>query len=131
MPNITIPKKTGYTFDGYFSEPDGQGTQYYDQNGQPLRNWDNVNDVSAQGSTSYTTSTATLYAKWTLNTYNVDYITHGGKFKNDVISHRASDLDLSRKGRSKKISTYSVESEDIVLETPERKGAEFKGWKRK
>lgn len=31
MPIATAPKRTGYTFVGYFSEPNGQGTQYYNE----------------------------------------------------------------------------------------------------
>ena len=33
MPNATAPAKTGYTFDGYYTETNGAGTQYYSQDG--------------------------------------------------------------------------------------------------
>lgn len=51
MPNITIPTRTSYTFLGYFSEQNGQGTQYYDANGSSVNSWT-------------TAGNATLYAAW-------------------------------------------------------------------
>ena len=68
------------------------------------------------------------YAKWEVNEYTIAYITHGGKFKNDVISHKRSDHTGSTEGRSKMIETYNIESEEIILEAPTRKGMKFKGW---
>ena len=58
MPAITVPTRTGYTFGGYFSEPEGNGTQYYNANGTSARTWNIAND-------------ATLYAKWTINTATI------------------------------------------------------------
>ena len=51
MPNITIPSRNGYTFKGYFSEQNGAGKQYYDENGSSTNSWT-------------TASNATLYALW-------------------------------------------------------------------
>ena len=53
MPEIAIlPSRSGYVFGGYYDEPDGAGTQYYDGLGNSVRPWDK--DVE----------TATLYAYW-------------------------------------------------------------------
>lgn len=53
MPEIAnLPLRTGYVFGGYYDEPDGAGTQYYDGLGVGVRNWDK--DVVS----------ATLYAHW-------------------------------------------------------------------
>lgn len=54
MPEIAVlPKRAnGYVFDGYYSEPGGAGTQYYNGLGASVRNWDQ------------TAATYTLYAKW-------------------------------------------------------------------
>ena len=54
MPEITVlPKRAGgYVFDGYYSEPNGGGTQYYTGLGASVQNWDK------------TDATYTLYAKW-------------------------------------------------------------------
>lgn len=54
MPEIAVlPKRAnGYVFDGYYSEPNGAGTQYYNGLGASVRNWDQ------------TAATYTLHAKW-------------------------------------------------------------------
>lgn len=54
MPEIAVlPKRTGgYVFDGYYTESNGAGTQYYSGLGTGMRNWDK------------TDATYTLYAKW-------------------------------------------------------------------
>jgi uncharacterized repeat protein (TIGR02543 family) len=55
LPDMTsLPTRSGYTFGGYFSEPNGGGTQYYDANGASLRSW--TQDANGR-----------LYAKWTPN----------------------------------------------------------------
>jgi len=65
MPSITVPKKTGYTFGGYYDGTNGSGTQYYTSSGASARSWDK-------------TSATTLYAKWTANTYKVTFNANGG-----------------------------------------------------
>ena len=54
MPSMTKPTRTGYTFGGYFTGTNGNGTQYYNANGGSVRNWDK-------------TANTTLFAKWTIN----------------------------------------------------------------
>ena len=66
MPTITAPKKTGYTFGGYWDGDNGTGTQYYEANGTSKTNWDK--DVTA---------TQTLYAKWTAKKYTINYRDQG------------------------------------------------------
>lgn len=54
LPNITLPARSGYIFNGYYSGQNGQGTQYYNSNGISSFVW-----------TSSATS-ATFYASWTI-----------------------------------------------------------------
>jgi uncharacterized repeat protein (TIGR02543 family) len=54
MPAITPPARPGHAFEGYYSEPNGGGTQYYTATGASARDWNR-------------TAAATLYAKWTKN----------------------------------------------------------------
>lgn len=66
--SITVPKKTGYAFGGYYTGTDGTGTQYVDDGGNIL--------------SSPTTFTAdvTLYAKWTASgsdTYRIAFNGNG------------------------------------------------------
>ncbi len=58
MPAITVPTRTYYAFGGYYTAPDGGGTQYYTASGASARTWDKTEET-------------TLYAKWTLKTATV------------------------------------------------------------
>ena len=63
MPSMTfvnVPTRTGYTFGGLYSDPDGLGVQYYNSDGTSARKWDVAED-------------ATLYAKWIPNTYTISF----------------------------------------------------------
>jgi uncharacterized repeat protein (TIGR02543 family) len=51
LPAVAVPSRPGYTFGGYFSEPDGEGTAYYAADGSSDRDWDIPDDT-------------TLHAKW-------------------------------------------------------------------
>ena len=64
MPSADPPARTGYTFNGYFSESTG-GTQYYDSNMNSVNSWDKKKN-------------ATLYAQWTANNYTVTFDKQGG-----------------------------------------------------
>ena len=65
MPSAVMPKKTGYTFGGYYTSNNGGGTQYYKEDGSSARTW-NI------------TENYTLYAKWTATNYTITYNTNGG-----------------------------------------------------
>ena len=52
MPTITVPKRAGYTFAGYWTEVDGEGTQYYTASGAGTCDWKEI-------------APTTLYAHWT------------------------------------------------------------------
>ena len=60
---FVLPQKIGYTFGGYWSAPNGGGTQYIDQNGNSICTSWNI-DGEENGN-------ITLYAYWIINQYNV------------------------------------------------------------
>lgn len=66
---VTIPTKSGYSFQGYYSSQNGYGTKYFDQNGNSTRAWD-------RSETSYT-----LYAYW-VSGYSVTFNMNGGSGSN-------------------------------------------------
>ena len=66
MKAATAPTIVGYDFKGYFTEPNGGGTQYYDADMSSTHNWD-IN-----------TNQNTLYAHWTANQYTVSFNPKGG-----------------------------------------------------
>ncbi len=59
LPYAKAPSMAGYAFDGYWTERNGKGIQYYNENMAPIRNWDQEQNV-------------TLYAKW-VKTYEIVY----------------------------------------------------------
>jgi len=83
---ITLPTRTGYTFQGYYDAISG-GTQYYTATGTSARTWDKADD-------------ATLYARWTaiIRTVTYDTTTNGGQALSGVpvqVAEGAS-VDLSK-----------------------------------
>jgi len=64
--SITKPEKAGYTFGGYYTGKDGTGKQCVDEKGKITSAY-----------TDFTADTI-LYAKWTANTYFLQYHANGG-----------------------------------------------------
>jgi uncharacterized repeat protein (TIGR02543 family) len=65
MPSITLPTRTGYTFQGYYTGASGTGVKYYNFDGTSARNWDQ-------------TSGDTLFAYWIANSFVVILNAGGG-----------------------------------------------------
>lgn len=53
LPQVIVPIRAGYDFQGYFTEPEGKGTQCYDQHGNGIGKWNLTADTR-------------LYACWKL-----------------------------------------------------------------
>jgi len=70
---VQAPQRQGYTFGGYYSEANGQGTQYYTANMTSARTW-NIDERLLNPPTTE----VTLYAKWIGNTYAVTLDPQGG-----------------------------------------------------
>lgn len=66
MPEIQEPHKTGYTFSGYYTEQNGQGTKYYNADMTSAKNWDIDQDYIS------------LYAYWTPTSYTITFDKQGG-----------------------------------------------------
>lgn len=81
MPSVTPPQRTGYTFGGYFAQPNGEGAQYYYANGESARIYDIDNEC-------------TLYAKWTANPYDVVLNAQGGSGGTTVTAIYDSDMPV-------------------------------------
>lgn len=81
MPAITLPTRVGYAFNGYWTGTTTQSTQYYDANGNSLKNWDKANN------------TTTLNALWIPNTYTVQFDGNGstsGSMSNQSFTYDAA-----------------------------------------
>ena len=75
MPSIAnnLPKKTGYTFNGYFTATSG-GTKYYNADGTSAKKWDK-------------TAATTLYAQWSQITYTVKWVVDGQEQATETVAH--------------------------------------------
>jgi hypothetical protein len=70
---VQAPQRQGYTFGGYYSKANGQGTQYYTADMTSARNWDIDERLLDPQVTE-----VTLYAKWIPLTYTVTLDPQGG-----------------------------------------------------
>ena len=77
MPSATAPTKSGFTFDGYFDQTKGGGSQYYSATMGSLKSWDKDDN-------------STLFAKWT---YTVTFDTQGGSTINPVRLSEGSTIN--------------------------------------
>jgi uncharacterized repeat protein (TIGR02543 family) len=98
MPSASAPTRAGYTFAGYYTSPNGGGTQYYDENMVSVSYW------------NITTNPSTLYANWTANTYTLNFDVQNG----DALSPSTQSVTYD--------AAYGT------LPTPTRYGFAFKGW---
>ena len=70
---ITLPTRSGYSFDGYYDTSAASGgTKYYNADGSSAHVWDKPNS-------------ATLYARWATNTYNITLDYNNGSGGSTVI----------------------------------------------
>ncbi|MBQ8749485.1 MAG: InlB B-repeat-containing protein [Clostridia bacterium] len=67
LPTATAPVAQNYWFRGYYSQANGNGTKYYDENMVAQRNYDQY-----KGITSGADGNLTLYAYWTPKEINLD-----------------------------------------------------------
>ena len=90
--NANSYTKDGYSFGSWNTEPDGSGTAYAD--GQSVTDLDDI----------------TLYAQWSIATYNIEYTLDGG-----TVATNNPD-------------TYTQETPTFTLNNPTKTGYRFKGW---
>lgn len=74
LTSISLPTKTGYTFQGYFEAISGAGRQIIDYKGQ------------FQINTSYYTKDAVLYAHYTPNQYKITFDKQGGTYGSNSVT---------------------------------------------
>ena len=69
LPNVTPPTMNGYAFKGYWTQPNGQGKQYYNASGTGVGTWQVAQNTI-------------LHAKWE-EIYDISYDTAGGFMAGD------------------------------------------------
>ncbi|MBO4293159.1 MAG: InlB B-repeat-containing protein [Clostridia bacterium] len=109
--------KTGYTLDGWYTEPNGQGTKLFDANGRLIPNVSGYTD--ANRTWKYYASSFTIYANWVANNYTVQANLNGGTISS------AEGWDLTGEKPEK---TVTYDSAYGTLPSVSRTGYTFKGW---
>lgn len=89
--------KAGYDFDGWYLGENGTGTKITDKTGNCLSVWSIAND-------------ATLYAKWIVTVYMINYTLSDG----NIVGTNPT--------------TYTIEDLDIIINNPTKSGYNFTGW---
>lgn len=102
---VQAPQRQGYTFGGYYSEANGQGTQYYTANMTSARTW-NIDERLLDPQVTE----VTLYAKWIPLTYTVTLDRQGGT------------------GGSTSVTAAYGQPLPSGLTAPTKPGYEFKGY---
>ena len=98
--NFGVYEKDGYTFHGYYTEDNGQGTQIADETGQALSNWTIEEDV-------------TLYPYYEATKFNISYIDYDGELVDPNYEY---------------VYEYYITSDEITLPTLSKTGYTFIGW---
>lgn len=98
MPSATPPTQTGYTFQGYYAQPNGNGKKYYHSDMSSANTWD-ISDNK------------TIYAYWKGNTYTVTFDKQGGYG-----------------GTTSVVATYGSPMPTYNITAPTRTGYTFKGY---
>jgi len=84
--DLTPPTKTGYTFGGYYNTSTFNDLQIINADGEWQSSRTGYTDED--GKWIHEGGSATLYAKWTPNVYNIYYDMNGGVWKNGWVGTR-------------------------------------------
>ena len=107
--NIIVPKKTGYTFGGYWTEVNGKGTQCISESGTIITE-PTYFDIS-----NTTKKQTTIYAFWTSGEFRVTYDANGGIWP----GHKETSISDSVRFRE----PYTIKNNMF-----NRDGYTFAGW---
>ena len=94
---LSVPQRLGYSFEYWYMIEDGEEKIITDQFGNHHGYWEADEDC-------------TLYAKWEIITYRIEYVLYGGELPKE------------------RPLGYTCESQEIVLLPPTKDGYRFTGW---
>lgn len=122
MPEIIIPTRSGYEFDGYWdNKTNGQGKQYYNADGSSATEWDK-------------TEGSTIYAHWAPKTYIVTFDlgdeSHAAIFPDNVVNaNKDRIMEITSDGKMKVSFDYGISGDNSIdLSVPKKPGYEMLGW---
>ena len=91
---ITVPSKTGYTFNGYYTNTNCGGDQLISNSGY----------ITSKFTSTYTNKDTTLYACWKVNTYTIAYSYNGGTKGTNAPTTGTYDKDVSISNPTKTVT---------------------------
>ncbi len=95
---VPVYSTKAYKFLGYYTAPNGGGTQYFDEKGNATRNWDKTTDL-------------VLYAKWG---------------EADAIKIKLDGNEATSNGTTEVTAKYTQNMPNITI--PKKEGMKFKGY---
>ena len=112
MPEISLPTRSGYEFDGYWdNQTNGQGKQYYKANGSSASIWDKMDG-------------GTIYAHWTPKTYIVTFDAGSATLPQGIIDgNKDLAIEQASDGIIKIRFTYGVSVNNIIDNSKPKKPA--------
>ncbi len=115
--SITPPSKDGYTFGGYYTGENGTGNYYIGPTGQI-------------GNILYlTVGNKTLHAKWTANTYNINYTLNGGTNPSTNPTSGTYDSNVQISNPTKTVTiTGNANGTGATIGSPTSANQTFAGW---
>ena len=115
--NITPPSKDGYVFGGYYTGENGSGTQYVSAAGAFINN------------VYQTVGNKTLHAKWTANTYNINYTLNGGTKGTNGPTSGTYDSNVQISNPTKTVTiTGNANGTEANVGSPTSANQTFAGW---
>lgn len=102
MPSATMPKRTNYTFAGYWSGENGTGTKYYNADGSSAHTW------------NYEDATKNLYAYWTENTYTVNVSCSNPAATSGAIAYNGGALPAGGNIQVGAVTAVSLTASDAI-----------------
>lgn len=93
--------RPGYKLEGYYTQPNGKGTKYYNEDGTAAKAWDlDVNAAWTRSSIFDSNKPINLYAYWTPNKYTYTVNPNGGKFSDGTTGNKSAAFYITTKNPS-------------------------------
>ena len=116
---ITVPSKTGYTFNGYYTSTSCGGDQLISNSGY----------ITSKFSSTYTNKDMTLYACYTKKTYTIAYSLNGGTKGTKAPTSGTYDTDVQISNPTKTVTVNgNANGTGATIGSSVSKAQTFAGW---
>ncbi len=124
-----LPVRSGYTFMGFYDNSEYyKGKQYYNENGDAIRNFDKVNNITLYAGWQKKKSEITKTTTETTTTVKSPETKETSKEKEEITYTLSFDLNNGNGDKPNNITISYGEKLPSISETPTRSGYIFMGW---